>query len=84
MIWVSKLKEVTRIMYMKLNHKCAFLKMYTNNLIQVFKKPLFENIFSLFKKFKTSFYFFQMIKNTFSPSKSSMEEHFSTLNNHNH
>jgi hypothetical protein len=52
--------------------------MDTNNLIKVFRKPLFDNSFPFLKKFKASSYFCQMIKKTFSPSKSSMEEHFST------
>ncbi len=58
--------------------------MYTNDLIKVFKKPLLDNNFPFFEKFKTSFYFCQMIKKICSPSKFSMEEHFSTKENHDH
>jgi hypothetical protein len=36
--------------------------MYTNHLIKIFFKPLFDNNFSFLKKFKTSSYFCQMIK----------------------
>ncbi len=52
--------------------------MYTDNLIKVFLKPLFDCNFPFFEKFKTSFYLCQMIKKPLSPSKLSMEEHFST------
>jgi hypothetical protein len=52
--------------------------MYTNNLIKVFLKPLFDSSVPFLKKFKTSSYFCRMIKKAISPSKSSMEEHFST------
>jgi len=38
--------------------------MYTNNLIKIKKKPLFDNNFPFFWKFKTSSYFCQMIKKT--------------------
>jgi hypothetical protein len=65
-------------MNMKLNHNCAFVQMYTNNLIKVFKKPLFDSNFSFNFFFQNFILFFQMIKETLSPSKSSMEEHFST------
>jgi hypothetical protein len=36
--------------------------MYTNNLIKVFLKPLFDNNFPYFQKLKTLIYFCQMIK----------------------
>ncbi len=70
MIWVSKLKEVTRIMNMKLRHHCTFVYMYTNNLTKVYRKPLFDNKFSFQTESKPS-YFCQMIK-------CSIEKHFST------
>jgi len=41
------------------------------------KKTLFDNNFP-FKKNQNFILFCQMIKKTFSPSKYSMEEHFST------
>jgi hypothetical protein len=65
-------------MNMKLRHNCKFVQMYTNNLIKAFLKPLFDKNFLFKKKLKTSMYFYQMIKKTLSPSKYSMEEHFST------
>jgi hypothetical protein len=52
--------------------------MYADNLIKVNEKPLFDKKFHFKEKFTTSFCFCQMIKKTFSPSKYSMEEHFST------
>jgi hypothetical protein len=58
--------------------------MYTNSLIKVFSKPLFDSIFPFFKNSKLHFTFCQMIKKTLTPSKFSMEEHFSTLKNHNY
>jgi hypothetical protein len=77
MIWASKSKEITRIMNMKLKHNCAFVKMYTNNLIKVLN-PYLIVVFHFFSKFKTSSYFCQMVLKTLSPNKFSMEEHFST------
>jgi hypothetical protein len=35
-------------MNMKLRQNCTFLKMYTNNVINVFEKPLFDSSFSYF------------------------------------
>jgi hypothetical protein len=35
-------------MNMKLKHNCTFLEIYTNNLVKVLKKPLFDNSFSFF------------------------------------
>jgi hypothetical protein len=53
--------------------------MYTKNLVEVFVFLAFiSKQFSIFKNFRISFYFFQMIKKTFNPKRSSMEEDFST------
>jgi hypothetical protein len=46
--------------------------------MKVYEKPLFDSSFPLFQKFKFSSNFFQMIKITLNPSKSSMEEKKST------
>jgi len=51
--------------------------MYTNSLIKVFLKPLFDSIFPFFKNSKLHFTFCQMI----APSKFSMEEHFQLKKN---
>jgi hypothetical protein len=52
--------------------------MYTNNLIKVFlQKTFISQQFFILKIFRISI-FFQMIKKTFNPKRSSMEEDFST------
>jgi hypothetical protein len=39
MIWALKLKEVTKVIYIKLKHNCTLVEMYTNGLIKVKKYP---------------------------------------------
>jgi hypothetical protein len=57
--------------------------MYTNNLMKVFFKTLFDSNFPFFLKLKTSFYFYEIIKVSFSQENLEWKKK-STRKNHNH
>jgi hypothetical protein len=64
---------------MQLISSCIIVLKYTNNFINIDFESLFYNKLPFFINFENPFFLFKMVKTTFSPSISSMEEHFTTL-----